>query len=39
MTLVDVDGKVTVSALKNDVYIDSRSSNPKQAKQSVEFRA
>ena len=32
--VVDLDGKVTVSALKNDGYIDSRSSNPQQAKQS-----
>ena len=32
--VVDCDGKVTVSALKNDVYIDARSSNPQQARQS-----
>lgn len=32
--VVDRDGKVTVSALKKDVNIDSRSNNPKQAKQS-----
>ena len=32
--VVDLDGKVTVSALKNDVYLDARSNNPKQAKQS-----
>jgi|HubBroStandDraft_5_1064220.scaffolds.fasta_scaffold179200_2 hypothetical protein len=32
--VVDVDGKVTVSALKNDVNIDARSSSPQQAKQS-----
>ena len=31
--VVDRDGKVTVSALKKDVNIDTRSSNPKQAKQ------
>jgi hypothetical protein len=31
--VVDRDGKVTVSALKKDVNIDSRSNNPKQAKQ------
>lgn len=31
--VVDVDGKVTVSALRNDVAIDSRSSNLRQAKQ------
>jgi len=31
--VADLDGKVTVSALKNDVNIDSRSSNPQQAKQ------
>jgi hypothetical protein len=31
--VVDRDGKVTVSALKKDVNINSRSSNPKQAKQ------
>ncbi len=33
--VVDMDGKVTVSALKNDVYIDARSKNPQQAKQSA----
>jgi hypothetical protein len=33
--VVDLDGKVTASALKNDVYIDSRSSNPQQARQSA----
>jgi hypothetical protein len=32
--VVDLDGKVTVSALKNDVYINASSNNPKQAKQS-----
>lgn len=32
--VVDVDGKVTISALKSDVYIDATSNNPKQAKQS-----
>jgi hypothetical protein len=31
-TVIDVDGKVKVSALKNDVYLESRSSNPKQIK-------
>ena len=31
--VVDRDGKVTVSALKKDVNINSRSNNPKQAKQ------
>jgi hypothetical protein len=31
--VTDMDGKVTVSALKNDVYIDSRSKKPEQAKQ------
>ena len=31
--VADLDGKVTVSALKSDVNIDSRSSNPEQAKQ------
>lgn len=31
--VTDVDGKVTVSALKNDVYIDSRSAKPQAAKQ------
>jgi hypothetical protein len=29
----DKDGKITVSAFKHDVYIDARSSDPKQAKQ------
>lgn len=32
--VVDRDGKVTVSALKNDVYIDARSRNEQQAKPS-----
>ncbi len=32
--VTDMDGKVTVSALKSDVYIDSRSNNPRQARQS-----
>ena len=32
--VIDLDGKVRVSALKDDVYIDARSSNPKQAKPS-----
>ncbi len=32
--VIDLDGKVRVSALKDDVYIDARSSNPKHAKQS-----
>lgn len=32
--VIDVDGRVTVSALKDDVYIDARSNNPKDAKQS-----
>lgn len=32
--VLDVDGKVTVSALKNDVNIDARSSSARQAKQS-----
>ena len=32
--VVDLDGKVRVSALKNDVYINSSSNNPKPAKQS-----
>lgn len=32
--VTDLDGKVTVSALKNDTYIDSQSKNPQQAKQS-----
>jgi hypothetical protein len=31
--VTDLDGKVTVSALKLDVYIDARSRNPQQAKQ------
>jgi hypothetical protein len=31
--VADVDGKVTVSALKNDVNIDPRSSSPEHAKQ------
>ena len=30
--VTDVDGKVTVSALKNDVYIDTRSTNPQDVK-------
>ena len=30
--VTDIDGKVTVSALKNDVYIDSRSRNPQDVK-------
>jgi len=30
--VVDLDGKVRVSALKNDVYINASSNNPKQAK-------
>jgi hypothetical protein len=33
--VTDLDGKVTVSALKKDVYIDARSSNPQQARQSA----
>jgi len=33
--VADVDGKVTVSALKNDVYIDFRSRSPQQAKQAA----
>ncbi len=33
--VVDLDGKVTVFALKDDVYIDARSKNPKDAKQSA----
>jgi uncharacterized low-complexity protein len=33
--VTDLDGKVTVSALKMDVYIDARSSNPQQARQSA----
>jgi hypothetical protein len=32
--VVDPDGKVRVSALKNDVYINASPNNPKQAKQS-----
>jgi hypothetical protein len=35
----DVDGKVEVSALKSDVYIESRSSKPEQAKQSDHGRS
>jgi hypothetical protein len=31
--VIDKDGKVTVSALKNDVYIESRSRDPKKPKQ------
>jgi hypothetical protein len=34
--VADVDGKVNVSALKNDVYIDARSSHPQQARQSAQ---
>lgn len=33
--VTDRDGEVTVSALKSDVYIDARSNNPKDAKQSA----
>ena len=33
--VADVDGKVTVSALKNDVNIDVRSRTPQQAKQAA----
>jgi hypothetical protein len=33
--VTDVDGKVTVSALKDDVNIDSRSANPQQARKST----
>jgi len=33
--VADVDGKVTVSALKNDVNIDVRSRSPQQARQSA----
>jgi hypothetical protein len=33
--VIDRDGKVSVSALKNDVYIDARSSNFQQTKQSA----
>ena len=29
----DVDGKITVSALKSDVYLEARSSNPQKASQ------
>src|ERR1700674_1595336 len=29
--VADLDGKVTVAALKNDVYIDARSNHPQQA--------
>jgi hypothetical protein len=36
--VVDRDGKVMVSALKKDVNIDTRSSNPKQAKQGANVR-
>ncbi len=32
--VMDVDGKVTVHSLKNDVYIDSRSNNPRDVKKS-----
>ena len=31
--VTDLDGKVTVSALKNDVYLESRSTNRQEAKQ------
>ena len=31
--VMDVDGKVTVHATQNDVYIDARSKNPQQIKQ------
>jgi len=34
--VADIDGKVTVSALKNDVYLNSRSNNPQRARQSPE---
>jgi hypothetical protein len=34
--VIDVDSKVTVSALKNDVYIDARSKNVTEAKQSAQ---
>ena len=37
--VVDLDGKVTVSAVKSDVYIDARASNAQQAKQSSAVRA
>jgi len=33
--VTDVDGKVSVAALKSDVNIDSRSANPQQAKRSA----
>lgn len=33
--VVDVDGRVAVSARKNDVYIDVRSTTPQQAKQAA----
>jgi len=32
--VIDMDGKITVSALKNEAYIDARSNRPQQAKQS-----
>jgi hypothetical protein len=32
--VVDIDGKVTVHALKRDVYIDGRSTNPREVKKS-----
>ena len=35
----DVDGKVEVSAFKSDVYIESRSSKPEQARQSEHGRS
>jgi hypothetical protein len=31
--VIDTDGKITVNALKNDVYIDAKSKNPQEAKQ------
>lgn len=31
--VTDMDGRVTVSALKNDVYLEAHSANPQQAKQ------
>lgn len=34
--VTDLDGKVTVAALKNDVYIDSRSNNPKELKEGTQ---
>jgi hypothetical protein len=37
--VTDTDSKVHVSALKNDAYLESRSSNPAQAKQSSSSRA